>query len=56
MARGRKLLGQSRRIPVNFTIEVDIINEFKKYCDDNCINKSAFVQQAIKKLLENNKK
>jgi hypothetical protein len=36
----------------SFSIEVDILEEFRKVCKDNCINQSAYVQQKMDELVK----
>jgi len=39
----------------NFSIDEDILNEFKKLCDDKSINMSKLIQKMMKEFLDNNK-
>lgn len=53
--RGRKLIGDSKRIPASFTIEENILLEFKEYCKKNGISGSSYIQRCIVDLLNENK-
>ena len=50
--RGRKLTGKTKKIPISFTIEEHIADEFRQYCKDNGLSGSAYVQKCIEKFLK----
>ena len=52
MARGRKLIGDSRRVAITFTIEIDVINEFKEYCKTHGVSGIFFIQKKIEEFLK----
>ena len=44
--------GERDRLPLTITIQKDLLNKFKKYCEDNDINISKKIERFIKGFLE----
>ena len=47
-----KQRGKSPRVSTTFTIEKYVIDEFRKYSIEHCINMSAYIEKQIKQLLK----
>lgn len=54
--RGRKMLGKSIRVPFSFTIETDVLQEFREHCKSNGVSASFIVQRNIEQYMKEVKK
>ena len=52
---GRKMIGKSPRVPITFTLELDTITAFKKYCREHGVSGSNYVNQKIVEFLQEHK-